>query len=77
MSKTSLNKLFFVFGVALTAFSSSRLGHIIGGVTWEIAAFVGSIVLVAASLAGLQTGCRIDDLEKKVSELENARKVRA
>jgi membrane protein implicated in regulation of membrane protease activity len=76
MSKASLNMLFFVFGIALTAFAGSRLGHIVG-VTWEIAAFAASIVISAVSLAGAQTGKRIDDLEKKVSELENARKVQA
>jgi uncharacterized membrane protein len=77
MSKTGLNKVFFVFGVALTAFSSFHLGRLVGGVTWEIAAFAGSIILSAASIAGLQSGVRIDDLEKKVSELENARKAQA
>ena len=76
MSKASLNMLFFVFGIALTAFSGSRLGHIVG-VTWEFAAFATGIVVWATCGAALHTKKRIDDLEKKVSELENARKVQA
>src|SRR5262249_21661213 len=58
MNKASLNYVFFFFGIALTAFSGSRLGHIVG-VTWEIAAFAGSIVFSAVCLAAAQTGQRI------------------
>jgi hypothetical protein len=76
MNKASLNYVFFFFGIVLTAVFGSRLGHIVG-VTWEFGAFAASIVVSAVGLAGLQTGKRIDDLEKKVSELENARKVQA
>jgi hypothetical protein len=76
MNKASLNYVYFVFGIALTAFSGSRLGHIVG-VTWEFAPFAVGAIVSAVSLAGLQTKKQIDDLEKKVSELENARKVQA
>ena len=76
MNRASLNYVFFLFGIALTAFSGSRLGHIVG-VTWEFAAFATGIVLWATCGAWLQTKKRIDDLEKKVSELEDARKVQA
>ena len=76
MSKASLNYVFFLIGIALTAVSGSRLGNIVG-VTWEFAAFAAGIVLWATCAAALQTKKRIDDLEKKVSELENARKVQA
>jgi hypothetical protein len=76
MSRASLNYVFFFFGIALTAFSGSRLGHIVG-VTWEFAAFATGIAVWATCGAALHTKKRIDDLEKKVSELENARKVQA
>jgi len=76
MSKTTHNYLVLLFGVVLTTAAGVRLGNIVG-VTWEFAAFAVGIVVWAVSLAGLQIGKRIDDLEKKVSELENARKVQA
>ena len=76
MSRTSLNYCFFFFGIALMAYSGSRLGHIVG-VTWELAAFAVGIVLAAGCGAELQTRKRIDELEKKISELDNARKVQA
>jgi hypothetical protein len=76
MSRASLNLGFFFFGVPLVAFSGARLGHIVG-VTWEFAAFATGIIVSAICGAGLQTNKRIDHLEKKVSELENARKVQA
>jgi hypothetical protein len=76
MNRASLNYVFFLFGVVLTTVSGSRLGNIVG-VTWEFAAFAAGIVLWATCAAWLQTKKRIDDLEKKVSELENTRKVQA
>ena len=76
MSRASLNYCFFFFGIALMAFSGSRLGHIVG-VTWEFAAFASGIALVGSYGAVLQSNKRIDDLEKKISELDNARKVQA
>jgi len=76
MNRANLNFILFFFGIALMAFSGSRLGHIVG-VTWEFAAFATGIVVSAISGAGLQTKKRIDDLEKKVSELEIARKMQA
>jgi hypothetical protein len=76
MNRASLNYVFFLLGVVLTTVSGSRLGNIVG-VTWEFAAFAAGIVVWATCAAALQTKKRIDDLEKKVSELENARKVQA
>ncbi len=76
MNRASLNYVFFFFGIVLTAASGTRLGNIVG-VTWEFAAFATGIVVWATCAAGLQTKKRIDDLEKKISELENARKVQA
>jgi hypothetical protein len=76
MNRASLNNVFFLFGIMLMAFSGSRLSQIVG-VTWEFAAFATGIVWVAACGSWLQTKKRIDDLEKKVSELEAARKVQA
>ena len=76
MSRASRNYVLFFFSFGLTAFSGTRLGNIVG-VTWEFAAFAVGIIVSAVCLAGLQAGKRIDDLEKKVSELENARKAQA
>ena len=76
MSKASLNFGLLIFGIALMAFSGARLGHIVG-VTWEFAAFATGIILSAACGAALQTKKRIDDLEKKVAELEISRKTQA
>jgi hypothetical protein len=76
MSRANVQLGLFFFGVALMAFSGSRLGHIVG-VTWEFAAFATGIIVSATCGAGLQTKKRIDDLEKKVSELEIARKMQA
>ena len=77
MYRDSLNPIFFLLGIVLMAFSGARLGQHISGVTWELAAFAVGIVWTAACGSWLQTKKRIDDLEKKVSELENARKVQA
>jgi hypothetical protein len=76
MNRASLNYVFFLFGVVLTTVSGSRLGNIVG-VTWEFAAFAAGIVVWATCAAALQTKKRIDDLEKKVFELEDARKAQA
>ena len=76
MNRAGLNYVFFLFGIVLTAASGTRLGNIVG-VTWEFAAFATGIVVWATCGAWLRTGKRIDDLEKKVSELENARKASA
>jgi hypothetical protein len=74
MSRANLNFVFYFFGIVLTASSGVRLGEKVG-VTWEFVAFATGIVVWATCGAALQTKKRIDDLEKKVSELENARKV--
>jgi hypothetical protein len=76
MSKESLNYGFLFFGIVLMASSGGRLGNIVG-VTWEFAAFAAGIVVSAVSCAWLQTNRRMDDLEKKVTELEIARKNQA
>jgi hypothetical protein len=76
MSRASLNYALLFLGMAVMAFSGTRLGIIVG-VTWEFAAFATGILVSAACCAGLQTKKRIDDLEKKVTELEIARKLQA
>jgi hypothetical protein len=76
MSRASLNYALVFFGIALMASSGTRLGNIVG-VTWEFAAFATGILVSAVSAAALQTNKRIDDLEKKVTELEIARKLQA
>src|SRR4051812_31150872 len=76
MNRASLNSLFFLLGIVLMSFSGSRLSQIVG-VTWEFAAFGVGIVWAAACGSWLQTKKRIDDLEKKVSDLESGRKVQA
>jgi predicted MFS family arabinose efflux permease len=73
MSRASINYGLVFFGIALTASAGTRLGHIVG-VTWEFAAFATGILVSAVSCAWLQTKKRIDDLEKKVTELEIARR---
>ena len=76
MSRPSLNYALLFFGIVIMASSGTRLGNIVG-VTWEFAAFATGILVTAISGAGLQTNKRIDDLEKKVTELELARKAQA
>jgi hypothetical protein len=76
MSRASLNYAVFLFGIGLMASSGTRLGNIVG-VTWEFAAFATGILVSAISGAALRTNKRIDDLEKKVTELEFARKAQA
>jgi hypothetical protein len=76
MSRASLNYALLFFGIALMASSGTRLGSIVG-VTWEFAAFATGILVSAVSCAALQTKKRIADLEKKVTELEIARKLQA
>ena len=76
MSRASRNYVLFFFSFALTAASGTRLGNIVG-VTWEFAAFATGILVSAVSCAGLQTKKQIDDLEKKVTELEMARRPQA
>jgi hypothetical protein len=71
MNRASVNYGLVFFGMALTASAGTRLGHIVG-VTWEFAAFATGIFVSAASCAWLQTKKRMDDLEKKVTELEIA-----
>lgn len=73
MSRASPEVGLLIFGVVLMAYSGTRLGNIVG-VTWEFAAFATGVLVSAVACAGLQTKKRIDDLEKKVTELENARK---
>jgi hypothetical protein len=72
MSRPSLNYALLFFGIVIMASSGTRLGNIVG-VTWEFAAFATGILVSAVSGAALQTNKRIDDLEKKVAELEIAR----
>jgi hypothetical protein len=74
MSRPSLNYALLFFGIVIMASSGTRLGNIVG-VTWEFAAFATGILVSAVSGAALQTNRRIDDLEKKVAELEIARKL--
>ena len=74
MNRASLNNVFFFFGIVLMSFSGARLSQT-AGVTWEFAAFAVGIVWTGACGAWLQTKKRIDDLEKKVAELESAREV--
>jgi hypothetical protein len=74
MSRPSLNYALLFFGIVIMASSGTRLGNIVG-VTWEFAAFATGILVSAVSGAALQTNKRIDDLEKKVAELEIARKL--
>jgi hypothetical protein len=76
MSRASLNYAVFLFGIVLMASSGTRLGNIVG-VTWEFAAFATGILVTAIAGVGLQTNKRIDDLEKKVTELQLARKTQA
>jgi hypothetical protein len=76
MSRAGLNYALLFFGIALMASSGTRLGNIVG-VTWEFAAFATGILVSAVACAGLQTKKRIDDLEKKVTELEIARRLQA
>jgi hypothetical protein len=76
MNRASLNYALVFFGIALMASSGTRLGNIVG-VTWEFAAFATGILVSAVSGAALHTNKRIDDLEKKVTELEIARKLQA
>ena len=73
MSRASIHYGLMFFGLALTASAGSRLGHIVG-VTWEFAAFATGILVSAVSCGWLQIKKRMDDLEKKVTELEIARK---
>jgi hypothetical protein len=76
MNRASLNYALVFFGIALMASSGTRLGNIVG-VTWEFAAFATGILVSAVSGAALQTNKKIGDLEKKVTELENACKLQA
>jgi hypothetical protein len=76
MSRAGLNYALLFFGIALMASSGTRLGNIVG-VTWEFAAFATGILVSAVACAGLQTKKRIDDLEKKVTELKIARRLQA
>jgi hypothetical protein len=76
MNRASLNYALVFLGIALMASSGTRLGNIVG-VTWEFAAFATGILVSAVSCAALQTNRRIHDLEKKVTELEIARKLQA
>lgn len=76
MNRASLNYALVFLGIALMASSGTRLGNIVG-VTWEFAAFATGILVSAVTCAALQTNRRIDDLEKKVTELEIARKLQA
>ena len=76
MSRASFNYGLFLLGIVVTASSGTRLGNIVG-VTWEFAAFATGILVSAVSCAGLQTKKQIDDLEKKVTELEMARRPQA
>jgi hypothetical protein len=73
MNRASLNYGFFLLGIALMAFSGARLGRS----DVEFAAFATAILESAICSAGLQTKKRIDELEKKMSELEIARKMQA
>ena len=76
MYKASVSFCFLFFGIALMAFSGARLAHLVG-VTWEFAAFASGIALAGSYGAVLQSNKRIDDLEKKISEIDNARKAQA
>src|SRR5262245_39950720 len=55
MSRASLNYALLFLGMAVMAFSGTRLGIIVG-VTWEFAAFATGILVSAACCARLLCG---------------------
>jgi hypothetical protein len=76
MYKASVSFGLLLFGVVLLAFSGVRLAHLVGA-TWEFAIFASGTALAGSCCAVLQSNKRIDDLEKKISEIDNARKAQA